>query len=551
MEKGIQRRRELLTALDGQISALLLRQVKDEADADYGGFRGGDYHVEPRACGFDMSRLITVYVTGESRWYLDERVREAIAAALSYLRRHQRPGGCVDLTPCNFASPPDTAFMINAVLNAWWLLERCDAPKAQWLRPALYRLIDSAASGIAAGGFHTPNHRWAIASCLLHCAKITGRAELTARAREYLREGLDINEDGEFAERSAGNYNQVNDDQMLRLYTATGDRTFLKAAERNLEMMYCYIDPDGSVFTNNSTRQDLGLKVYADTYYILYLLIGYFLNRPDFGAMAEWIYQDCRRRGTAPGGVEWLLLYPEMDGYGAGVPWDKPFERYDRLFPHSDIARIRRGGFSYTLLRGKPNFLYFQNGSFSLYMAIYANLCDRRNFAPETLERTARGYRMDSHAAGWYYLPFPEKPDTSDWWAMDNPHTRPRTEGAGLDITVEVEEAPCGIDVHIKTAGIDRLPLRVEIGLLPGGRIATPHFMQRMRPGESVTIADGDIEAAGPGGEHIQISGAFARHDVQNRMGGAYPLSPQHYTVFLTDYTPVCRTLAIRAGETY
>ena len=79
--------------------------------------------------------------------------------------------------------------------------------------------------------------------CLLHCAKITGRRELAARAQAYLREGLDINEDGEFAERSAGNYNQVNDDQMLRLYMATGDRTFLHAAEKNLEMMYCYIDP--------------------------------------------------------------------------------------------------------------------------------------------------------------------------------------------------------------------------------------------------------------------------------------------------------------------
>ena len=32
------------------------------------------------------------------------------------------------------------------------------------------------------------------------------------------------------------------------------------AAAQNLQMMYCYFDPDGSVFTNNSTRQDMGKK---------------------------------------------------------------------------------------------------------------------------------------------------------------------------------------------------------------------------------------------------------------------------------------------------
>ena len=212
---------QLLTRLDAHIERLMARQVLEECSGDYGGFMEDDLHVESRQCGFDLSALACGYVTKDSVHYLSERVKAALTAALAYLRAHQRPGGCVDLLSCNVASAPDTAFMINAVLNAWWLLERCEDARAAWLRPALLRLIDSAASGIAACGFHTPNHRWAIAACLLHCAKITGRRELAARAQAYLREGLDVNEDGEFAERSAGNYNQVNDDQMLRLYMAT------------------------------------------------------------------------------------------------------------------------------------------------------------------------------------------------------------------------------------------------------------------------------------------------------------------------------------------
>ena len=541
---------QLLAQLDGRIERLMARQVLDECSGDYGGFMEDDLHVESRQCGFDLSALACGYVTKDSAHYLSERVKAALTAALAYLRAHQRPGGCVDLLSCNVASAPDTAFMINAVLNAWWLLERCEDARAAWLRPALLRLIDSAASGIAAGGFHTPNHRWAIAACLLHCAKITGRRELEARARAYLREGLDINEDGEFAERSAGNYNQVNDDQMLRLYMATGDRTFLQAAEKNLEMMYCYIDPDGSVFTNNSTRQDMGKKIYLDTYYPLYLMAGYFLGREDFGAMAEWIYQDCRRRGTWPDGVEWLLLLPQMDGFGAQAPFEPPFLRYDRLFEHSDIARVRRGGFSLTLMRGKPNFLYFQSGALPLYMAIYQNLCDQRNFVPETLQRTERGFRLSGRAPVWYYQPFDQKPQTSDWWRMDNA-ARERLTAEGLHTLVEAELTEEGVRLHIRTQGVDRLPVRVEIGLLPGGRIRTQHFTQLMRAGEQVTILDGDIEITGPRGDALAIGPAFGSHDIRARMGGAYPLSDACYTVLLTGYTPVDRTIFIRARRIF
>lgn len=541
---------QLLAQLDGRIERLMARQVLEESSGDYGGFMEDDLHVESRQCGFDLSALACGYVTKDSAHYLSERVKAALTAALAYLRAHQRPGGCVDLLSCNVASAPDTAFMINAVLNAWWLLERCEDARAAWLRPALLRLIDSAASGIAAGGFHTPNHRWAIAACLLHCAKITGRRELEARARAYLREGLDVNEDGEFAERSAGNYNQVNDEQMLRLYMATGDRTFLHAAEKNLEMMYCYIDPDGSVFTNNSTRQDMGKKVYLDTYYPLYLMAGYFLGREDFGAMAEWIYQDCRRRGTWPDGMEWLLLLPQMDGFGAQTPFEPPFLRYDRLFEHSDIARVRRGDFSLTLMRGKPNFLYFQSGALPLYMAIYQNLCDQRNFVPETLERTERGFRLSGRAPVWYYQPFDQKPQTSDWWRMDNA-ARERLTAEGLHTLVEAELTEEGVRLHIRTQGVDRLPVRVEIGLLPGGRIRTQHFTQLMRAGEQVTILDGDIEITGPRGDALAIGPAFGSHDIRARMGGAYPLSDACYTVLLTGYTPVDRTLFIRARRIF
>lgn len=539
----------MLRDLDNKIAKLLPRQILQENDPRFGGFWTEDYHVEPRQSGFFLGLMVSAYVTEDSRWYLDSSLARAIRADLVYMHCHQRPDGCFDLTPCNYASPPDTAFMVNAMLNGWWLMEKCTAPEAAFIREPMYRLIETAAEGISHGGFHTPNHRWAISACLLNCENITGSHALGLRAAQFLQEGLDINGDGEFAERSAGNYNQVNDDQMIRLYIATGDKRYLEAAAKNLKMMYCYFDPDGSIFTNNSTRQDMGKKVWADTYYILYLLVGYLLRDTELCRMAGFIWQDCEKRGSVPGGVEWVLLYPQMDGYGEEADYIPPVRHYDRLFKDSQIARIRENNWSCSLLQGKANCLYFMSGSFCMYMTVYSNLCDRRNFLADSLEKTDTGYVMRAHAAGWYYLPFDEKPDTSDWWAMDNPHTRKKTEGLPLDTVLAIVKQKDGIDLHITTTGIDQLPLRLEFAFLPGGTVRTKHFIQHTKPGESINVLDGIVEATGPAGEGIILDSAFGAHDFRDRMSGAYPLSENHYTVLFTAYTPVDRIIRIRAGR--
>ena len=96
---------------------------------------------------------------------------------------------------------------------------------------------------------------------------------------------------------------RVNDDQMIRLFIATGERRFLEASKANLEMMFNYIDPDDSVFTNNSTRQDNGRKVYLNTYYILFLLTGCFLKDAKLARAAAYMYQASRRHGIVPNGA--------------------------------------------------------------------------------------------------------------------------------------------------------------------------------------------------------------------------------------------------------
>ena len=537
----------MLALHDSETERLLSAQC-DTAESDvFGAFILNGCHTDTRFSGFGLSQIATSYLIPQSRYYHVPQVRLALERAFSYLFAHQRPGGCLDLSGCNFASAPDTAFTMNAVITVWNLREKYGTPATEWLTPCLRRLIESCCEGVMNGGFHTPNHRWAISACLKHAARICGRPDFSEKADVYLGEGLDINGDGEFAERSAGNYNQVNDDQMIRLYLATGDTGYLQAAKSNLVMMLSYIDPDGSVFTNNSTRQDYGKKVYLDSYYILFLLTGYFLKDRAFAAYSEYCYQTAVRHGRTPRALAWLALYPDLEEFGkAEKPDLSRIFSVNRLFPQSSIARYRKDNFSCTVMSGRPNFLYFQHGENTLYLVMYNNVCEKRNFVPTCLEKTEHGFRVSSRIDSWYYLPFQGNgPATSDWWAMDNWNTREKLITDQLTITADVDFTEDGADVSIRTEGLTSVPVRLEWGFMPGNEIRSESFLLEAVPGGSMTVCAGSVQARNEAGDVLTLSPAFARHNVQNRMGGAYPLSSEHFTLFFADYSPFERVIHI------
>ena len=538
---------EMLAHYDAETERLLSLQCADAENAVYGAFILYGHHCDTRSSGFGTAHLAVSYLIPQSRFYHSPRVRNALEIAFAYLFSHQRPGGCLDLSGCNFASAPDTAFTINEVISAWELSRKYGDEDTRWLDPLLLRLIETCCEGVMNGGFHTPNHRWAIAACLKHGARICGRPDFGEKADVYLGEGLDINEDGEFAERSAGNYNQVNDDQMIRLFMATGDRNYLLAARRNLTMMLSYIDPDGSVFTNNSTRQDYGKKVYLDSYYMLFLMTGYLLGDENLAAYSEYCWQTAACRGHIPRGLPWLALYPDLEAYGKkAAPDMSRIENTKRLFASSSIARYRKGAFSCTVMSGRPNFLYFQHGENTLYLVMYCNVCEKRNFIPDSIEETDTGYRVKMKMDSWYYLPFRGNgPATSDWWAMDNANTREKLVTDSLEISADVCFTEDGADVRVRASGLDGVPFRLEWGFLPGNEIRSEAFVIDAAAGGSMTVRGGHIQAVNPSGDVLTLGPAFARHTVPNRMGGAYPLSGDHFTLFFTDYSPFDRVIRI------
>ncbi len=107
----------------------------------------------------------------------------------------------------------------------------------------------------------TPNHRWAIASVRMLCAKLFDKPECRTAAEAILKEGNDCNEGRRVRRTLGGNYNRINNDAMIMLAVATGDELLCAGAAQPGNDADLH-RPRRQHFTNNSTRWDMGKKIY-------------------------------------------------------------------------------------------------------------------------------------------------------------------------------------------------------------------------------------------------------------------------------------------------
>ena len=522
-------------------------QIKDRSSVKYGGFPDGKNVIQPKFSIYRVTNMAAVYMNRESKLYNDPRLKEAINAGLDYIRREQRPNGTFDLVDCNFFSGPDTAFCVKRILLFYkYVLMNPDAPSANEFTPKLRDIVYDGACGMTESGFHTPNHRWAIASNLLECWKLFGDEKFKAQAEKYLAEGIDCTDEGEYAERSAGNYNRINNDAMITIGEILEDDKYIDCAERNLNMMLTYLEPDDSVFTNNSTRQDRGVKVYPRDYYFEYLYMGKKKNSEKFLKAANYIMELNKKLDHYPENLMNYMVHPELiDFEYDGCGYEK---EYDVFYKESGIVRRRKNNWSYTVINNATNFVWFRNGDLCLSLKIGASFCEHRAFRSETLEKVGNGYALKETMKGWYYLPFGEYRGTSDWWKMDNANTRQKLVGPDLNFDVKVDEIEDGLQIRIKASGVDRAPLRLELAFDAGATVVNEHFSTEGLAGQYMIVKDGMVTAT-KGDYAIEVGPGFYDHDFVAGKFGSEGRNEQCFTVYFTDTTEFERTITVKAKD--
>lgn len=541
--------RKMIQDTQDRVVKSLQIQILDKESPRYGGFADATGIVQAKFAIYRVASMTAAYCNEDTVYYHDSLVLERILLGLSYVRRMQHENGLFDYITCNFFSAPDTAFCIKKLLPVYqYLAGKAKKEKLtegeQEILEQVEAIVRAGAYGLLEGGFHTPNHRWAIASVLMLCGRIFVCEEMEKAAYLYLNEGIDCNEDGEFAEKSAGNYNRINNDAMIMLSEATGDDSYEKNAVRNLKMMLTYWEPDGSVFTANSTRFDKDRLVFPKDYYMEFLRMGAKYNIPEFLQMCNSIFEVVDRKHiTSPDFLIWYMLYPQYRSLEFEGSYKRPdFAAY---YEESGIARGQQGRFTWTVMNGKSNFFYLHNGSMKLEMKVAGSFCEHRAFKSERMEQLSeREYHLTQTMRGWYYLPFAEKPETSDWWKMDNA-ARSKKLGPDMQIDVWVKEVKNGVDIRVKTSGVEGAPWRMELAFT-GVNFLTNDYMDMPLSGSEVLVVKKGYTEVGNGDDALIVGPCFGEHHFTEGKEDSEAKSLGAATLYLTDYTAFDHTIEIR-----
>lgn len=517
-----------LTALhDDRVAEALRRApwIKTPLSGD----RAASTHMLVVACG---------YANPSSRFHRSTEALAALESTADYLLRIRPESNLYDTG--NLDSPPDSGFMVAALMKVQHLLQRDSAPASVGLRETIAQIIRPTAAAIARGGVHTPNHRWDVAAMLASVNTLYPSAGLRERAEAWLAEGIDQDAEGNYSERSPAYSAKVVNPAFIELAELLGRRDLLDHVRRNLELTAHLVDSDGSVTTVASRRQDqrAGARVsIADSYWPARFLALRENNRLAAG-LARWIEQDftellLSNPHDPNWPLAWLLLHPELSG---PLPEGDVPSEYTTFLPLTGLVRSRRGNMAATIngsndwaagfghgsgLATNPAFFTFQKGRASLAsVRLTPSFFDTGFFYPQGLTAVDGGWRLTQALKVPYYQPLPASARRADgdyalgpdgrFFAKMSFDQRPRDERP-LNTSVTVKPVGDGYVLDLAVDGLPGVAITLELAFVGEGTLtgveAWSRDPQGDEPSKASVLRDGwgqfrvgdDVIEFGPG----------------------------------------------------
>lgn len=544
----------ILRNLIRAVRASYPRQVLDPGRPDHGAFlseRDGVANPDHTSHARDLAAACYAFLADDSELAGDDALYARIGWAIAFERRWQRPTGLIDLISVNWESPPDTGFTVQLLAPVVEFARRRAAAgdeRAATIAADLGEYVRTAATGMIGRGFHTPNHRWVVCSALAQA--LTLFPELPAR--EYvaaiLGEGIDINADGEFTERSTGIYNAVCD-RSLRFMADHLDRPeLLDYVRRNLDLMAHLFHEDGTVVTSNSNRQDRGQRMVpvslAESFYDLARRDG----NGTWASMADLIVAG----GDDPLHSVWLIHpFIANPGYRPDTLERAPLpDNFSRVYPVAGVWRVKRGPLSATAATGNTVAFAVRYGAAELKaVKIAGTYHSTAFFAADSLVPTADGVRLAHEGAKrrlpGYELPLDRPVPVGEFGALRP--LRERWTLPVLDQALDITEVAAGFDLHLRTTGgLDRVTFQIECCFTGPGEWETADQVMPVGNGQTAILKAGHgIFRCGE--DAISIGPGAIAHRMWQMRGTE--LEPDSFRVLITLQTPIDRVLEIRYGK--
>lgn len=276
--------------------------------------------------------------TAEAAIYLEllrgNAAGETPERALTRLETQLRDG--LFITGDNVMSPPDTAFTANSLARLLKVTQRYPDQFAG-PRARIHRLLDRVADALVVGGIHTPNHRWEITGALAACSLLLGREDCARRAREWLAEGIDVQPDGFYSERSPNYAAHVSGPSLWQIGEDLELPALFDIVHTNVHVHAATTDERGRTEHLQSRRQDQFGDFSVSAFVPLFQRCG-----THFGC------GDCLGWAVSAAGLgEWNYVISASDLLsGRSMPVEtepKPFELLPRTYEESGLAIIRHG----------------------------------------------------------------------------------------------------------------------------------------------------------------------------------------------------------------
>ncbi|MER6563661.1 hypothetical protein ABT300_39270 [Streptomyces sp. NPDC001027] len=530
-----------------------------------------------RALAHRVKTLIAAYRSPDSALHGSSR---AVAAATTHLRALLAVQTSTGLFAGgdNVQSPPDSAFTVNDVCDAH-VLAAGAGPELGEVTAALAEIAGAASGSLLTGGIHTPNHRWELSAALARLHRSFPDHRLLDRVEQWLAEGVDIDAEGLYSERSANYAAHVSNPSLLLLAGVLGRADLLDAVERNLTATLDLIRPDGTVETVHSRRQDQHHPFPLAPYLPHYRLLAVRTGRGDFARAA---------RLAAAGGIDdpdllaETLLTPDLClALPAPTAETLPRDRYVStarlasrasaaahtvVYGGSDVPahrRIRSG------LACNPTFLRLFAGDAVLdAVRLSRGFFDLGPFRAADMEQLSGSrYRLTETLTAAYYQPLAKDlrrddgayrlADEGRFSAAMSFADRPRDEvshttrvevelredGADLRIDISGPPTPWALELTFRTGGVTEgaEPIGDGRGCLTTGPVT-------YRVGDDEIRVEVDVEAgeplAGPDRDDVLRYDPGQDHTV---VGGTDATTGNR--VYLGGLGPHTLTVALRAGR--
>jgi hypothetical protein len=517
----------LVASQDSRLAQALQNQITDPRHPGCGSVAQEDGLYSAGSAAGLLVTFMASYLNSQARLSGDPLLVDRMKLAARFLETAQHASGCIDLLTTNFNSPPDTGFVVHNAASAACLAQRSGRRELVALCEPFLR---KAGAAMAVGGVHTPNHRWVICSALAQINEVFPDPLYVRRIDQWLAEGVDLDPDGQFTERSTSIYNAVCDRAFVVLAAKLNRPALLDPVRRNLESMLWLLHADGEVVTEISRRQDKNEHADLRSYWFPLRYLATRDRHAVFAGLAE--------RYAAQASLAALMEYPEMAGpLAASAPPPADFEKH---FPALDIVRFRRGPRSASIVGADSVFFTLRHGdAWITHVRMAAAFFGKGQFVPRRVEKAASGYALRQSLEAGYYQPLDpaRKVGPGEWGTLRS--RRRVTELCRFEQSAEIAETPSGFRVRLAAAGTTGVPVTIEIALRPGTTVEGAEPLAGAA-GSRWLLAEGHATLRGASNS-IRVGPGLGRHRyIQVR--GAEPLLAAP-AIFLTAFAPFEHTL--------